>query len=79
MPFYPTLFSTLGFGFLIVVIYVAVEGINHIDGLADFFDSFFASRKQKDKSSERFANRKWRSYRRYNLHHRPLKLFSNHR
>lgn len=43
-------FFYFGIGFLIVVIYVAVEGINHIDGLADFFDSFFAPENKKIKA-----------------------------
>jgi len=34
-------------GFLIVVVYLAVEGINHIDGLSDFFDAVFAPPSRK--------------------------------
>ncbi len=34
-------------GFLIVLIYLAVEGINHIDGLSDFFDAVFAPPSRK--------------------------------
>ncbi len=37
----------LNSGFLIILAYVAVEGINHIDGLADFFDAVFAPPQRK--------------------------------
>ena len=43
-------FRHFGIGFLAVVVYVAVEGINHIDGLADFFDSFFSPEGKKIKA-----------------------------
>ena len=40
----------LGVGFLTVIIYVTIEGINHIDRLADFFDSFFSPEGKKIKA-----------------------------
>lgn len=39
--------AALGIGFLAVLVYVAVEGINHIDGLSDFFDAYFAPESKK--------------------------------
>ena len=39
--------SFAGLGFLVFLFYVAVEGINHIDGLADFFDAVFAPQQKK--------------------------------
>ncbi|MEM3139679.1 MAG: adenosylcobinamide-GDP ribazoletransferase [Archaeoglobaceae archaeon] len=38
------------FGVLCIILYVAFEGINHIDGLADFGDAFFAPRDKKLKA-----------------------------
>jgi len=29
-------------GFAVILVYIALEGINHIDGLSDFFDAVFA-------------------------------------
>ncbi len=40
----------LKIGFLSVITYIAIEGINHIDGLADFFDSYFAPNDKKLKA-----------------------------
>ncbi len=37
----------LGLSFLGVLFYLAIEGVNHIDGLADFGDSFFAIKDRK--------------------------------
>lgn len=37
--------SVLGIGFVSVIFYILVEGINHIDGLADFGDAIFANKK----------------------------------
>lgn len=42
--------SLYGLGFLIVVVYLGVEGINHIDGLSDFFDAYFAPESKKLKA-----------------------------
>ena len=39
--------SLYGLGFLAVVIYLSVEGINHIDGLSDFFDAYYAPEGKK--------------------------------
>ena len=39
--------STLSIGFVVVLFYILVEGINHIDGLADFGDSVFAANNKK--------------------------------
>uniref|UniRef100_A0A7J2TI83 Adenosylcobinamide-GDP ribazoletransferase n=1 Tax=Archaeoglobus fulgidus TaxID=2234 RepID=A0A7J2TI83_ARCFL len=39
--------SILGLWILCLFLYVAIEGINHIDGLADFGDAFFAPREKK--------------------------------
>ncbi len=44
----PAIFALkLNAGFLIILAYIAVEGINHIDGLADFFDAVFAPPSKK--------------------------------
>ncbi|WP_456478286.1 adenosylcobinamide-GDP ribazoletransferase [Geoglobus ahangari] len=42
--------SLYGLGFLIVVVYLGVEGINHVDGLSDFFDAYFAPESRKLKA-----------------------------
>lgn len=39
-----------GFGILCLLFYIAFEGINHIDGLADFGDAFFAPKDKKRKA-----------------------------
>jgi adenosylcobinamide-GDP ribazoletransferase len=39
--------SFFGFWFLCLVLYVIIEGINHIDGLADFGDALFAPKEKK--------------------------------
>ncbi len=39
--------AATGMGFLAVVIYIALEGINHVDGLADFGDAYFAPESKK--------------------------------
>lgn len=36
-----------GFGILCIVLYISLEGINHVDGLADFGDAFFAPKERK--------------------------------
>ena len=36
------LLAVINAGFLVILIYLAVEGINHVDGLSDFFDAVFA-------------------------------------
>ncbi|MCS7135418.1 MAG: adenosylcobinamide-GDP ribazoletransferase [Archaeoglobaceae archaeon] len=36
-----------GLGVLCIILYIALEGINHVDGLADFGDAFFAPRERK--------------------------------
>ncbi|TDA28786.1 MAG: adenosylcobinamide-GDP ribazoletransferase [Archaeoglobi archaeon] len=36
-----------GFGVLCLILYIALEGINHVDGLADFGDAFFAPKNKK--------------------------------
>ena len=41
------LLNFLDLSFLGIVAYVLVEGINHIDGLADFGDAFFAPKSKK--------------------------------
>lgn len=44
----PAIFALkLSAGFLIILAYIAVEGINHIDGLSDFFDAVFAPPSRK--------------------------------
>jgi len=37
-------------GFLAIVFYVAIEGVNHIDGLADFGDALFAPKDRKKRA-----------------------------
>jgi len=39
--------SLAGLGFFTFLIYVGIEGINHIDGLSDFFDAVFAPQQKK--------------------------------
>lgn len=39
-----------GIGILCLILYVALEGINHIDGLADLGDAFFAPKDKKLKA-----------------------------
>lgn len=39
-----------GLGLLCLFLYLALEGINHVDGLADFGDAFFAPRDKKMKA-----------------------------
>lgn len=39
--------AVLGLWFLCILLYVAIEGVNHIDGLADFGDAFFAPEGRK--------------------------------
>ncbi len=39
--------AIFGFWILCILFYVAIEGINHIDGLADFGDAFFAPEDRK--------------------------------
>lgn len=39
-----------GFGLLCLLLYLALEGINHVDGLADFGDAFFAPKDKKIKA-----------------------------
>ncbi|WP_457591773.1 adenosylcobinamide-GDP ribazoletransferase [Geoglobus sp.] len=39
--------AATGMGFLAVVIYIALEGINHVDGLTDFGDAYFAPESKK--------------------------------
>ncbi|MBE8540310.1 adenosylcobinamide-GDP ribazoletransferase [Geoglobus acetivorans] len=40
----------LNLAMLAFIVYVGIEGINHIDGLADFFDSLFAPPEKKIKA-----------------------------
>ncbi|MCS7121777.1 MAG: adenosylcobinamide-GDP ribazoletransferase [Archaeoglobaceae archaeon] len=46
----PKIFDIPHSQFFCLLIYVAVEGINHIDGLADFGDAFFAPKDRKKKA-----------------------------
>ncbi len=39
--------ALIGLGILCLVLYIALEGINHVDGLADFGDAFFAPKDKK--------------------------------
>ncbi len=39
--------AKLNVGFLVILVYIALEGINHIDGLSDFFDAVFAPPSRK--------------------------------
>ncbi|MEM0215409.1 MAG: adenosylcobinamide-GDP ribazoletransferase [Archaeoglobaceae archaeon] len=39
-----------GLGLLCLLLYLALEGINHVDGLADFGDAFFAPKDKKLKA-----------------------------
>lgn len=40
----------LNLGMLAFIVYAGIEGVNHIDGLADFFDSLFAPPEKKIKA-----------------------------
>jgi adenosylcobinamide-GDP ribazoletransferase len=39
--------AMIGLGILCLILYIALEGINHVDGLADFGDAFFAPKDKK--------------------------------
>ncbi|MEM3927352.1 MAG: adenosylcobinamide-GDP ribazoletransferase [Archaeoglobaceae archaeon] len=39
--------AVFGISFLCLLFYVAIEGVNHVDGLADFGDAFFAPEDRK--------------------------------
>jgi len=39
--------ALIGLGILCLILYIALEGINHVDGLADFGDAFFAPKDKK--------------------------------
>lgn len=40
----------LNISFIAIIIYIGIEGINHLDGLSDFADSFFAPENRKIKA-----------------------------